>query len=498
MKRPGASPAASRNTYIDGVEGRAKVTGDVQAGAPATRSLDVNLDFASLFEGSPCPMWVFDVETLAFLEVNAAAVRRYGYSREEFLRMTLEDIRAAVDLPHFLAPLARVPGSDALIGPMGWGLRKKDGSVIDVEVRYLEVRFAGRSQKLAIVDDVTERKRLEAQTRNQTFLLATITDAVITTDERFILTGWNAAAETIYGWKAAEVLGLPAAEILEDPGSPTSEITRQLVESGRFRGELIHVRRDGERIYVEVTAGAITDAAGAPVSYVSVHRDLTESRRSEGLIRALLNHVVSAQEEERRRLARELHDDAAQVLASLLVGLRTIEKSTSLRAIRAAAGDLRTHVGFALGDIERIARGLRPAPLDDLGLAAALERLRGEFVHSFGITLDVVVGDLGDRRLASAVETNLYRIAQEALTNAAKYARAKNIHISLQRSDGQMQLIIEDDGQGFDSGPTASTRNLGLQGMRERADLLGGRFSVESRSGKGTTIRVCVPVGGRQ
>jgi two-component system, NarL family, sensor histidine kinase NreB len=332
----------------------------------------------------------------------------------------------------------------------------------------------------------------------QAFVLATITDAVVATDERFILTGWNAAAETTYGWKAAEVLGRPAAEILEEPGSPSSEVTRQLVSNGRFNGELTHVRRDGEHIYVEVAATAITDAAGARIGYVSVNRDLTERRRNEGVIRALLNHVVNAQEEERRRLARELHDDAAQVLASLLVGLRTLEESASLEAVRAGVVDLRGHVCRALGEIERIAHGLRPGALDDVGLAVALEHLRGEFACTFGIKVDLAVGDLGDRRLAPAVEANLYRIAQEALTNAAKYAGARTISLLLQRSCGRLQLIIEDDGHGFESGPAASTRNLGLQGMRERAALLGGSISVESSSGMGTTINVCVPAGGRQ
>jgi PAS domain S-box-containing protein len=399
--------------------------------------------------------------------------------------------------PSLLSSSANAPRPAADQGIVDVG-RSSDKATTDPQARAPATRFLDGELDFSSFFESIPCPMFKAQARNHAFVLATITDAVVATDERFILTGWNAAAETTYGWKAAEVLGRPVAEVLEEPGSPSSEATRQLVGNGRFSGELIHVRRGGERIYVEVAAAALTDAAGARVGYVSVSRDLTERRRNEGVIRALLNHVVSAQEEERRRLARELHDDAAQVLASLLVGLRIVEESPSLDAVRAAVADLRCHVARALGEIERIARGLRPAALEDLGLAVALERLRGEFAHTFGIKVDVAVGDLGDRRLAPAVETNLYRIAQEALTNAAKYAGARAISILLQRSDGRVKLIIEDDGRGFESDPCASTRNLGLQGMRERAALLGGSLSVESISEKGTTRYVCVPVGGRQ
>ena len=186
---------------------------------------------------------------------------------------------------------------------------------------------------------------------------------MVASDDKFILTGWNAAAESTYGRRAEEVLGQPDALVFRTDfvGVERAEAIQRLVETGRFHGELTHRRGDGKRIHIESRAAALFDTAGKRLGYVSVNRDITERRYAEQTIRALLNDVLSAQEEERRRIARELHDETAQTLTSLLVGLRAVEESQHLEQALGAAGTLRGLVAAALAGVQRMARGLRPS-----------------------------------------------------------------------------------------------------------------------------------------
>ena len=213
---------------------------------------------------------------------------------------------------------------------------------------------------------------------------------------------------------------------------------------------------------------------------------------SERIASDSLRRVVEAQELERRRLARELHDETGQALTSILLGLKALEEKLDDAGSRAAAAELRELVVTTLQDVRRLAVELRPSALDDFGLVAALERLSASFSDQTGIEIDFETA-LGDERLPAEVETALYRIVQESLTNVVKHARARRISILLARRNGAIKAVIEDDGQGFD--PAASpSAGFGLVGMRERLALLGGRLEVESSGDTGTTIAAEVPV----
>jgi signal transduction histidine kinase len=215
--------------------------------------------------------------------------------------------------------------------------------------------------------------------------------------------------------------------------------------------------------------------------------DLSERIASDSLRR-----VVEAQELERRRLARELHDETGQALTSILLGLKALEESFDDPESRAATAELRELVVSTLQDVRRLAVELRPSALDDFGLVAALERLATSFAEQSGIAVDFQTS-LGGERLSGEVETALYRIVQESLTNVVKHARARRVSILLTRKSGAIKAVIEDDGQGFD--PAKGTLDgFGLIGMRERLALLGGRLQVESASEAGTTIAAEVPI----
>jgi signal transduction histidine kinase len=212
---------------------------------------------------------------------------------------------------------------------------------------------------------------------------------------------------------------------------------------------------------------------------------------SERVARDALRRVVSAQELERRRLARELHDETGQALTSILLGLKSLEDVRDQESLAESTSRLRELVVTTLQDVRRLAVELRPKALDDFGLVAALERLVETFREQTGIEVDLEPR-LGDERLPSDVETTLYRITQEALTNVVKHAHAKHVSIVLTRRDGSISAVIEDDGQGF-SEEQGSDNGLGLLGMHERIALVDGRLAVESSPGSGTTLSIEVP-----
>jgi signal transduction histidine kinase len=245
-----------------------------------------------------------------------------------------------------------------------------------------------------------------------------------------------------------------------------------------------HDRQDADaRFTDEDVRLAETFAARAAVAV-----DLSERVASDALRR-----VVSAQELERRRLARELHDETGQALTSILLGLKSFEDAASPEDVAAATSELRELVVSTLQDVRRLAVELRPKALDDFGLVSALERLVETFREQTGIEVDLEPR-LGDQRLPPDVETTLYRITQEALTNVVKHAQAKRVSIVLTRRDGSVTAVIEDDGRGFGEGQTDED-DLGLLGMSERIALVDGRLNVESSVGSGTTLSIEVPVG---
>jgi signal transduction histidine kinase len=211
---------------------------------------------------------------------------------------------------------------------------------------------------------------------------------------------------------------------------------------------------------------------------------------SERVTRDSLRRVVQAQELERARLARELHDETGQALASILLGLRQLEDAVETDEARAAAADLRDLVVATLQDVRRLAVELRPSALDDFGLVPAVERLAATVSES-GPAVDVAA-ELGGTRLAADAETVLYRIVQESLTNVVKHASADHVSITLVRKGPAAVVVVEDDGTGFDP---AGLRDgaLGIAGMRERVALVGGRLTIESSPSRGTTLVAEVP-----
>lgn len=210
----------------------------------------------------------------------------------------------------------------------------------------------------------------------------------------------------------------------------------------------------------------------------------------------LLDKLISAQEDERRRISRELHDQTGQSLTTLLVGLKVLEKAHTMEAMQARAADLMDLVHQTLDEVHRLSVELRPAMLDDLGLLAAVRAMATDFEEAHDVRTEVTIQGV-DHRLAPVIEASVYRVIQEALTNIAKYASAEHVTIRLTKTGDWLHARVEDDGRGFEVGAVLRAKgreSLGILGMQERVGLLGGEFGIDSAPGHGTHLCFTIPL----
>ena len=235
---------------------------------------------------------------------------------------------------------------------------------------------------------------------------------------------------------------------------------------------------------------SIGQQLGVAVENARLWREVRAKEKARG---QLLEKIITAQEEERKRIARELHDGTSQALTSLKVGLKVLEGLESPQQTQQHLAGMREIVAETLGTVHDLALELRPSVLDDLGLVAALQRYIGEYQRRFNLRVDFRAVGFEDR-LSATVETALYRIIQESLTNVARHAQAKYASVLLEWTGHQVRAIVEDNGRGFDTSQALAERKLGLYGMEERATLIGASLRIESVVDEGTTILIHLPL----
>lgn len=226
--------------------------------------------------------------------------------------------------------------------------------------------------------------------------------------------------------------------------------------------------------------------------------EVAERRAIEDQVRELFGQVVTAEEEERRRVARELHDSLGQYATALTLGLDAVAQDAALpQALRHRVRRLQQVARELDLDIDRLVHQLRPTALDDLGLADALRAHASAWAEETGTAVELHIRGLRSRRFPPSLEITVYRVVQEALNNVRKHAAARRVGLIVEQREGELRVIVEDDGRGFDPArlrPAAPGRHLGLRGMAERAAQAGGRVEVESAPGRGTTLYLRLPV----
>ena len=225
-------------------------------------------------------------------------------------------------------------------------------------------------------------------------------------------------------------------------------------------------------------------------------RDLTRQFKTQEKFyqNKMMKHIIEAQENERKRISRELHDSVAQELMSAVIDLRVLKYMTADEGLLKKVKQTEVSMTRLLNDIRNLSVELRPAALDDFGLEAAFRSHFKRMEQSYGLVIEYE-SQLAEKRYESEIETVMYRVCQEAVLNALKYAQVDSVKVSLTEKEGVLRLQVEDEGAGFTPGDKPSGTGLGLFGMQERAELVGGTFSVDSGIGRGTRIILQVPVG---
>jgi PAS domain S-box-containing protein len=312
----------------------------------------------------------------------------------------------------------------------------------------------------------------------------------------------NDAVLQATGYPARELLGQKWDEILL-PGAmhAQAEELEQRFRVGDVAGyELVIAAKDGSRVILDLNSANRYGLNGALERIVGIATNITERKRAEQEVQesrlqlqALSHRLIEAVENERRTISRELHDQANQLLTSLLLGLGILEKSCrSSEAASRQVAYLQEIADSLSRCMHDLAVSLRPASLDRLGLRAALNQLIHLFESQTGLQIDLLITDLHER-LPIEVETAVYRIVQESLTNVTHHAEATSVGVVVQLRDRHIIAIIEDDGKGFDYELARRSGRLGLAGMRERAEMLHGTFTIETKPGGGTTVYVELP-----
>jgi PAS domain S-box-containing protein len=277
-----------------------------------------------------------------------------------------------------------------------------------------------------------------------------------------------------------------------------AQFQRLIDTHGKVEGFEIEVyRKDGSTIWTSENVRVVRDENGKPLYYEGTLEDITERKVAQEARRELLLRIVTAQEDEQRRLSRELHDQMAQHLTAVTLGLKSLEIQTSGDSVDLVKR-LQNFANKMAREVRTIATQLRPLVLEDLGLDAALSDYVDEWSKQSDIRVDLHCNGLLRRRLSVDAETAVYRIVQEALTNISKHAEAERASVIVDTRSDHIRAIIEDDGCGFDFAQKMRTlgrdRRLGLINMRERAAVVGGTLNIESTPGIGTTVILKVPV----
>ncbi len=334
----------------------------------------------------------------------------------------------------------------------------------------------------------------EAQARLAAIVNST-DDAVISKTLDGTVTSWNASAERLYGYKAEEALGKSINIIIPPDHRGEMESILDTIRQGKQVDHLEteRIRKNGARLQLEITVSPLRDESGNIIGASAIARDVTERRELEESLRQLSARILQAQDEERKRIARELHDTTVQKLALLSMDLAKIKSAHDPEKLAAVSQHALNLTTECVQELRTLSYVLHPPMLDELGLASALKIYAEGFSQRSGIALDIdVEGEW--QRLTPEAEITLFRIAQESLTNVMRHSGSPRAQIRLTRNGG-VKLEVIDEGRGL-SAPIESTKSssvgVGILGMRERLKQLGGSLRIASTA-TGTTVEARLP-----
>ena len=491
--------------------------------------------YRALFEQAADAIVIIDPETGDLVEFNDRAQENLGYTREEFHRLKIPDFEVHESAEEVAEHIARIirQGGDAFETKH----RRKNGELRDIVVSSRVVSLGGRDFIQSIWRDVTDRRRAEASSRLLASAVQQSIDGIAVSDLEGNLQFLNDAFAAMHGYTPEELVGKHLS-ILHTPEQMPSvrAANRQLQETGKLTGRIWHARRDGSVFPTLMHNSLFRDEMGDFVGMIGTARDITDLKRTEEELtahrdhleelvqertselakanqrlleeiaerkraeeaveeeRRLLRQLLDFQEQERRLVAYEIHDGLAQQLTGALLQFQAFGqlRDRSPDEAQKAFDDGLDLLRESVNEARRLISGFRPPVLDESGIITSIEYLICEQQKRDGPEIEFL-HDIRADRLASPLETALFRIAQEALANACRHSTSDTVRVELTEQRGRVHLEVRDWGIGFNL-EKVGKHSSGLQGIRERARLLGGRATIDVARNKGTRVAVDLPL----
>jgi PAS domain S-box-containing protein len=463
--------------------------------------------FQILFEGSRDAIFISDAKG-RILDANEAAYKLTGYRKSELMLKFLHDLDSNFDQFAYQEYFNRtLCGDDFTIEV---ALRRKNGDTVFTEFSSKQITLAGIRCIHTTARNISARREAEEALRHSEAkyreLVQNANSMIVRFDTHSRVTFFNEYAQEFFGYTEKEILGRKITEtILPEVDSEGRKVLDRLkdffTKPESYKNiALENVLRNGERVVVAWTNRPIRGVDGKIIEFLSVGVDMTERRRARQMIQTLTHELIKAQETERYKIARDLHDHIAQDLSSLKIGLQTLFKGNlpGDQEFQTQSRSLIQLLQRSISEVRNLAYDLRPPGLDQFGLVRTLFTYCEDFAQANHLKIDFIAAGLDGLSLEDDIQINIYRLIQEALYNVKKHARAKGVTIRLVASSPNLMLRVIDDGVGFDvkrwQAKSHKEKRMGLQSMVERVGLLNGTIDIRSHLQKGTAIFITIPI----
>ncbi len=457
-----------------------------------------------IFEGSRDAIFISRADGRLY-KVNNAATKLTGHSREELENLSLFDLHEAIDLKEYSKYFKRIWAGQSIAGKAR--ITRKNGATVHTEYSSRKIIIDGMAYVHTIARDISEQityeKALKLSESKYRELVQNTNSIIIRFDTQGRITFFNEYAQRFFGFSEKEIVGLNIlGTIVPWTGSTGRDYRSMTIDflqnSENYKTyETENIKSNGERVWIAWTNKKVVDAAGGKNEILSVGIDVTERKRARHHIHFLTHQLIKAQENERLKLSRDLHDNVAQDLSTLKISLETLfadQKPDIQKHVKSLSRILRR----SIASVRNMAYDLRPPGLDQLGLVTTIFLFCEDFMESTGIDIDFGAAGMDELDLDYDTQINIYRLIQEAFNNIKNHSKATIATIRFVASSPNIVIRIKDNGKGFDvqkrRRQALEDKRMGLQSMKERVALLEGKMNIQSRKGKGSYILIEIPM----
>ena len=453
--------------------------------------------FRSVTDLAACAIWILQDEHIVYL--NQCVLDVTGYSREEIVAMNAQEL-VHPEFQTTLRERARTPsGERRPLKNFQYKIRTKSGGERWLELTDNIISYDGRPAILCSAFDITAAKRAEIELQERTLYLESLIAnnplGIVVKDEFRRVLYCNPAFEQMFQYNQAEIQGQDLDNYIAPHAREEAvRLSDSVQHGGTAHARTQRVRKDGTFLDVELYGVRVYSGPKFVASFV-IYQDITERKKSEEKLLTLRNRLSRAQEEERARIARDLHDDTGQRLALLSIDLEQL-KQASVKLKSSLTQQLESLVKAAseiTSDVHNVSRRLHPSQVELLGLVPALSNFCRDFAARNNMEIEFYHESL-QRKPVQDAALCLFRVAQEAIRNVQKHSGTPRALVQLDENSGSLRLRVSDHGTGFDPEANEHPQGLGLLSMQERLHSLGGELFVHSRPGGGTCIEACIPL----